>query len=58
MRWCVFCGSSPGHDPRFMAAATELGTACAQRGIEIVFGGGRVGLMGAVADAAPRRAGA
>ncbi len=52
MRWCVFCGSSPGNDPRFMAAATELGTACAQRGIEIVFGGGRVGMMGAVADAA------
>ena len=52
MRWCVFCGSSPGHDPRFVAAATELGTAFAQRGIEIVFGGGRVGMMGAVADAA------
>ena len=52
MRWCVFCGSSPGHDPRFVAAATELGTALAERGIEIVFGGGRVGMMGAVADAA------
>jgi uncharacterized protein (TIGR00730 family) len=52
MRWCVFCGSSPGHDPRFVAAAAELGTALARRGIEIVFGGGRVGMMGAVADAA------
>lgn len=52
MRWCVFCGSSPGHDPRFIAAASELGSALAGRGIEIVFGGGRVGLMGALADAA------
>jgi len=52
MRWCVFCGSSPGHDPRFVAAATELGSALATRGIEVVFGGGRVGMMGALADAA------
>jgi uncharacterized protein (TIGR00730 family) len=52
VRWCVFCGSSPGTDPRFVAVATELGTRLAQAGIGIVFGGGRVGLMGAVADAA------
>ena len=52
MRWCVFCGSSPGHDPRFVAAATELGAALAARGDEVVYGGGRVGMMGAVADAA------
>jgi uncharacterized protein (TIGR00730 family) len=51
VRWCVFCGSSPGTDPRFVAIATELGTRLAQAGIGIVFGGGRVGLMGAVADA-------
>jgi uncharacterized protein (TIGR00730 family) len=51
MRWCVFCGSAPGHDPRFVAAATELGRAFARHGIELVYGGGRVGLMGAVADA-------
>ena len=51
MRWCVFCGSSAGNDPRFLAYATALGTAFAERGIELVYGGGRVGLMGAVADA-------
>ena len=51
-RWCVFCGSSPGRDPRFLEAAIELGTALAANGIEVVYGGGRIGLMGAVADAA------
>ena len=52
MRVCVYCGSSTGDDPRFAAAARELGTALARAGIGIVYGGGRVGLMGAVADAA------
>ena len=52
MRVCVYCGSSEGFDPRFAAAARELGTALAQSGIGIVYGGGRVGLMGTVADAA------
>jgi uncharacterized protein (TIGR00730 family) len=52
MRWCVFCGSNPGFDPRFMAYATQLGTALAQAGHELVYGGGNTGLMGAVADAA------
>ena len=51
MRWCVFCGSSAGTNPVYLAAATELGTALAQAGIELVYGGGHVGLMGAVADA-------
>jgi len=51
MRWCVFCGSAPGFDPQFVAAATALGHAFAQRGVELVYGGGRVGLMGALADA-------
>jgi uncharacterized protein (TIGR00730 family) len=50
MRWCVFCGSAPGNDPRFVAAATDLGRAFARHGIELVYGGGRVGLMGALAD--------
>lgn len=50
-RWCVFCGSSPGHDPQFAAAARELGAAFAARGIELVYGGGRVGMMGEIADA-------
>jgi len=49
---CVFCGSSPGADPAFAAAATAMGRAIAQRGLTLVYGGGRVGLMGIVADAA------
>jgi uncharacterized protein (TIGR00730 family) len=52
MRWCVFCGSAAGHDPRFAAYATALGTALARAGDDLVYGGGRTGLMGAVADAA------
>ncbi|HEX5614092.1 MAG TPA: TIGR00730 family Rossman fold protein [Acidimicrobiia bacterium] len=51
-RVCVFCGSSPGDDPRFVAVARELGRELATRGIGLVFGGGSVGLMGVVADAA------
>lgn len=51
-RICVFCGSSPGRDPAFMAAARAVGTRLAERGIGVVYGGSRVGLMGAVADAA------
>jgi uncharacterized protein (TIGR00730 family) len=50
-RICVFCGSNPGRDPAYLAAARAFGALLAQRGIELVFGGGRVGLMGAVADA-------
>ena len=53
---CVFCGSNGGADPAYLAAAEAVGTGLAQRGIRVVYGGGRVGMMGAVADAA-RRAG-
>jgi hypothetical protein len=49
---CVFSGSSPGADPGYGAAATELGRRLAERGIELVYGGAQVGLMGLVADAA------
>ena len=49
---CVFCGSSPGTDPAFTVAAQRFGTAVAERGIELVYGGASVGLMGVVADAA------
>jgi uncharacterized protein (TIGR00730 family) len=52
MRWCVFCGSSPGNDPRFVAQAEATGRALAAAGNGLVYGGGRTGLMGAVADAA------
>ncbi len=49
-RLCVYCGSAAGLDPRYQAAARELGEALAKAGIELVFGGGRVGLMGVLAD--------
>ena len=49
---CVYCGSSPGHDPRHEAAARALGAAIANAGIGLVFGGGSCGLMGVVARAA------
>jgi uncharacterized protein (TIGR00730 family) len=49
---CVYCGSRFGDSPRFQAAARALGAAIAQRGDRLVYGGGRVGLMGTVADAA------
>jgi uncharacterized protein (TIGR00730 family) len=49
---CVYCGSSQGADPAFAAAAASLGRLLAQRGIRLVYGGGHVGLMGVVADAA------
>jgi uncharacterized protein (TIGR00730 family) len=49
---CVFCGSSVGARDSYAAAACELGQTLAKRGIGIVFGGGKVGLMGVLADAA------
>jgi uncharacterized protein (TIGR00730 family) len=51
-RLCVYCGSSGMVDERYRAAASELGTRLAAAGIELVYGGGRVGLMGLLADAA------
>jgi len=47
----VFCGAQAGDDPVYRAAASALGRGLAEAGIRLVFGGGRVGLMGAVADA-------
>jgi uncharacterized protein (TIGR00730 family) len=51
-RVCVFSGSSPGADVAYRAAAVDLGHRLAKRGIDVVYGGASVGLMGAVADAA------
>ena len=51
-RICVFCGAAAGNDPRYAAAAGELGRSLAARSVELVTGGGKVGLMGVVADAA------
>ncbi len=49
---CVYCGSASGRDPAHAAAARALGREMAVRGIRLVYGGGHVGLMGIVADAA------
>lgn len=57
MRICVFCGSSVGARPAYIAAAKGLGERLVQRGIGLVFGGGRIGLMGAIADAVLARGG-
>jgi uncharacterized protein (TIGR00730 family) len=50
-RICVFCGSRPGGTEAFRAEAAAMGTALAARGLTLVYGGGGVGLMGALADA-------
>jgi uncharacterized protein (TIGR00730 family) len=46
---CVYCGSGPGTNPRFIEAAIALGRALAENGIRLVYGGGSIGLMGALA---------
>jgi uncharacterized protein (TIGR00730 family) len=46
---CVYCGSGPGTNPRFVGAAIALGKVLAENGIRLVYGGGSIGLMGAVA---------
>ncbi|UTW63351.1 TIGR00730 family Rossman fold protein [bacterium SCSIO 12741] len=49
---CVFCASGEGNNPIYKKSAREAGKAIAQRGMELIYGGGKVGLMGAVADGA------
>ncbi len=51
-RIAVYCASHLGHDPAFAATGTAIGRAIAERGADLVFGGGQIGLMGLVADAA------
>ncbi len=51
-RLAVYCGSATPADPVYIGSAREVGRALAERGIGLVYGGGRLGLMGAVADAA------
>ncbi|QEZ46035.1 TIGR00730 family Rossman fold protein [Cupriavidus oxalaticus] len=48
---CVYCGSSPGNRPEYAEGAHLLGRTLAERGLALVYGGGKVGLMGTVADA-------
>lgn len=55
---CVFCGSGTGRDPRYAEVARATGRQLAERGLRLVYGGGRVGLMGIVADAALAAGGA
>jgi len=50
-RICVFCGSSVGFSGTYRAAAVELGQLLTEQGLGLVYGGGRIGLMGVVADA-------
>jgi uncharacterized protein (TIGR00730 family) len=57
-RIAVFCGSSPGTDPLYRTQAARLGETLAEKGIGIVYGGGKVGLMGALASAALKAGGA
>lgn len=54
---CVFCGSSSGRDPAFIAAAKSLGRALLRRDLGLVYGGGTIGLMGALSTtvAPPQR---
>lgn len=51
-RIAVYCGSSENADPKYYALARHVGKSLAEAGIGVVYGGGRVGLMGALADAA------
>jgi len=54
---CVYCGSSAGNDPAFLRAAEALGKSLAQGGVRLVYGGGSVGMMGAVARAVLKHGG-
>jgi uncharacterized protein (TIGR00730 family) len=55
---CVYCGSSSQVDPRYREAAVRLGTLLAEQRVTLVYGGGRVGLMGLLADACLQAGGA
>jgi uncharacterized protein (TIGR00730 family) len=48
---CIYCGSAAGHNPRHREAAARLGRMMAEQRVRLIYGGGRVGLMGIVADA-------
>jgi uncharacterized protein (TIGR00730 family) len=55
---CVYCGSSPGTEPDFVKAASKLGKILAENGIRLIYGGGSVGLMGALAESVLEHGGA
>ncbi|HLN24001.1 MAG TPA: TIGR00730 family Rossman fold protein, partial [Patescibacteria group bacterium] len=54
---CVFCGSSPGAGDEYLNVARAMGRLLARRGITLIYGGGSVGLMGAIANATLREGG-
>jgi len=54
---CVFCGSNTGNNKKYIAAAKRLGTLIVQKGFTLVYGGGKVGLMGIIADAVINKGG-
>ena len=54
---CVYCGSGPGTDPLYVAGAQTLGHALADAGLELVYGGGSLGLMGETARASDAESG-
>jgi uncharacterized protein (TIGR00730 family) len=54
---CVYCGSSPGNDPAFVEAGEKLGAAIAKAGLELIYGGGTNGVMGAVGLSALKNGG-
>jgi len=56
-RICVFCGSSPGAVPQYIAAAQQLGQTLVEHNIALVFGGSKVGMMGAIAETVVQRGG-
>lgn len=56
-RICVFCGTNPGSRPEYGAAARQLGQALAEQGIELVYGGASVGIMGELADSVQEHGG-
>jgi uncharacterized protein (TIGR00730 family) len=54
---CIYCGSAAGTNPEYIETARRVGTILARRGLGLVYGGGRVGLMGIVADAVLKNGG-
>jgi len=56
-RICVFCGSSPGGRAEYVQAARQLGEALVQRGLGLVYGGARIGMMGSIAETVLERGG-
>ncbi|WP_413558643.1 TIGR00730 family Rossman fold protein [Bdellovibrio sp. HCB209] len=56
-RICVYCGANAGNHPEYAKVAKDLGHLLAEHGIELVYGGGKVGLMGTIADAVLEKGG-